>query len=151
MPEILVVFHSMSGNTAKAAEAVVEGINDVDDVDVVMKKAFNADTEDLLNCDGIAIGSPDYFSYMAGTVKDFFDRTYYPTKGEVSELPCFLFITHGGGGDAIDSLESMASTFEFEQIPDSILVHGEPDSVEAEKLAVAGRKLAEYCKERKNI
>lgn len=40
MPEILVVFHSIGGNTAKAAEAVVEGINDVEDVDVEMKKAL---------------------------------------------------------------------------------------------------------------
>lgn len=146
MTEILVVFHSMSGNTEKAAEAVVNGIKNVENVEVKLKEALDADKEALLNCNGIAIGSPDYFSYMAGAVKDFFDRTYYPTKGEVTDLPCLLFVTHGGGGDALESLESMARTFEFEQIPDPVLVRGEPNSVEAEKLAVAGQKLAEYCK-----
>ncbi len=43
-----------------------------------------------------AVGSPDYFSYMAGAVKDFFDRTFYPSQGKVAGKPCVLFVSGGG-------------------------------------------------------
>jgi multimeric flavodoxin WrbA len=76
MSKILVVYHSLSGNTEKMAKAFAEGANDVRGTEVVLKKALDAKLEDLLECDAIAFGSADYFSYIAGALKDFFDRTY---------------------------------------------------------------------------
>jgi len=34
----------------------------------------------------VCFGTPDYFSYMAGMLKDFFDRTFYPTQGRVDDV-----------------------------------------------------------------
>jgi len=50
-----------------------------------------------VHCDAIAIGTSEYFSYMAGGVKDFFDRCFYPTQGKVTGKPCAIFVTHSGG------------------------------------------------------
>ena len=47
-------------------------------------------------CDAIAVGTPDYFSYMAGGLKDFFDRTYYPTQDQVTGKPCAIFVRAEG-------------------------------------------------------
>jgi multimeric flavodoxin WrbA len=41
-------------------------------VTVILEKAGNANMDDLLHCNGIAIGSPEYFGTMAGMIKDFF-------------------------------------------------------------------------------
>ena len=72
---VLIVYHSLSGNTKAAAEAVAEGAK-AGGADPVLKDGLQAGPEDLRACDAIAIGTPDYFSYMAGGVKDFFDRSY---------------------------------------------------------------------------
>jgi multimeric flavodoxin WrbA len=34
----------------------------------------------LATCDGLAIGSPDYMSYVAGTIKQVFDDIYDSTE-----------------------------------------------------------------------
>ncbi|HOJ31878.1 MAG TPA: flavodoxin, partial [bacterium] len=73
MVKVLVVYHSLGGNTKIAAEIVAEGCRRKG-ADVTLKTGTEATEKDLIECDGIAIGSPDYFSYMAGGLKDFFDR-----------------------------------------------------------------------------
>ncbi len=81
MARVLIVYHTLSGNTEKMAQAFAEGARSVQGTEVVIKKALDATLDDLLNCDAIALGSADYFSYIAGALKDFFDRTYYPSQG----------------------------------------------------------------------
>ena len=87
MAKVLVVYHSLGGNTKKMAEAVAEGAKAAG-AQVALKTGLEAGVDDLLNCDAVALGSPDYFSYMAGGLKDFLDRTYYPTQGKVTGKPC---------------------------------------------------------------
>lgn len=143
MAKILVVYHSIGGNTKAAADAVANGAESVADTKVVIKEALKANVDDLMDCDGIAIGTPDYFSYMAGALKDFFDRTFYPTQGEVADKPCVIFVTHGGGGRAVDSVQKIAASFKFKEVADPVLVKGHPDAAAKNELANAGKALAE--------
>lgn len=145
MAKILVVYHSQSGNTKEAAEALAKGARSIEGTEVVIKDGLKADAKDLLECDGVALGTPDYFSYMAGGLKDFFDRTFYPTQGEVTDKPCVIFVTHGGGGRAVDSVTKIAASFKLKGIMEPVLVRGRPDSEAEEKLAAAGKALAEMC------
>jgi len=146
MGKLLIVFHSQSGNTKAAAEALAEGAAAVPQTHVVIKEALQANTTDLLSCDALAVGTPDYFSYMAGGLKDFFDRTYYPTQGSVTDKPCGIFVTHGGGGKAVDSVKSICATFKFKIVGESVLVKNAPDAGARTKLADLGRLLAEAAK-----
>jgi len=82
MAKVLIVYHTLSGNTEKMAHAFAEGAKSVQGTEVLLKKALEATLEALLGCDAIAFGSADYFSYIAGALKDFFDRTYYPSQGK---------------------------------------------------------------------
>ncbi len=77
MAKILIVYHSQSGNTEKMANAVAEGAQSIEGVEVILKKAADATVDDFLSFDGLAFGTPENFGYMSGMVKDFFDRTYY--------------------------------------------------------------------------
>ena len=142
MKKILVVYHTQKGNTAKLARAVKKGAASVKGVKTVLKKAKDAGLRDLLSSDGIAIGTPDYFDYMAGPLKDFFDRTCYPSEGKVTGKPCIAFVSHGGGGEAIKSVEKLCRRFKFKKISPPLLAE-EPHTKKTLKRAYElGRTLA---------
>ncbi len=75
MKKILIIYHSQTGNTEAMAKAIWEGAKQAG-ATVTLKKAADAGVNDILNCDAVVIGTPNYFSYMAGMVKDFFDRVW---------------------------------------------------------------------------
>src|SRR5512136_5096 len=105
------------------AKAFEEGARSITGTDVVLKKAFDATLEDLLSCDAIALGSADYFSYIAGALKDFFDRTYYPSQGKVTGKPYAAFATGGRGGEkALDALDRICVSFKFKKAVDGVAV-----------------------------
>jgi len=145
MSKVLVVYCSMTGNTKKAAEAVAAGARSKG-AEVVVKEGLAAQPSDLLGCDAVALGSYDAFSYMGGGLKDFLDRTFYPTQGQVTDKPYAAFLTHGGGGKAIESIESVAQSFKLKKIADSVLVKGLPDAQAVDKLKKLGAKLASAVK-----
>lgn len=141
MGTVLVVYCSMTGNTKAAAEAVAAGAKEAG-ADVVIKTGFDAGPDDLTACGAVALGSYDAFSYMGGGLKDFLDRAFYPTQGQVTDKPYGAFVTHGGGGRAIGSVESVAASFKLKKAADPVLVKGSPDAAATEKLRALGAKLA---------
>ena len=145
MAKVLVVYHTQTGNTEKLALAIKEGIES-SGIDAILKKAPEATLEDLLSSDGYCFGTPDYFSYMAGALKDFFDRTYYPSQGKITNRPCVCFVSHGGGGKAVGSLEKMEEWFKLKQITEPLLVKSKPEKADLEKAKELGRKLAKAIK-----
>jgi len=147
MAKILIVYHSLSGNTRKMAEAVAEGARAVADTEVTVKTGLEATIDDLLACDGIAIGSPDYFSYMAGGVKDFLDRTYYPSQGKVSGKPAVAFGSAGGPADNIlKILDQAMGWFKFKKAAESVGASGGVAPGALMECKELGRKLAEAAK-----
>ena len=95
---LLIIHHSQTGNTSRMADAVTAGARSEPAIDINSKRAFDAGLDDLLNCHGILIGTPENFGYMSGALKDFFDRTYYPAEGKTLGLPYALFISAGNDG-----------------------------------------------------
>ena len=141
MPKVLVVYCSMSGNTQAAAEAVAEGVRSAK-AQAVVKNGAAADAKDLLDCGAVALGSYDAFSYMGGGLKDFFDRAFYPTQNQVTDKPYAAFLTHGGGGKALQSIESVAQSFKLKKVADPVLIKGRPEGKAIADLKALGAKLA---------
>ena len=75
MAKILIVYDSRSGNTEKMAVAVAEGVKQVKGVEVGVKKVEETSLEDLLNAEGIIMGSPTYYGQMSAKLKDLIDRS----------------------------------------------------------------------------
>ena len=71
---VLVAYHSISGNTERMAEAVGAGARTVSGTHVVIKRVGEVVADDLFDSDAIVVGSPVYWSNMAGEVKTFFDN-----------------------------------------------------------------------------
>ncbi|OIO35068.1 MAG: flavodoxin [bacterium (Candidatus Ratteibacteria) CG_4_9_14_3_um_filter_41_21] len=147
MAKILVIYHSQGGNTKSAAKFVAQGAQAAGSR-VELREAEKAKSKDLLECDGVAFGSPDYFNYIAGGLKDFFDRTFYPTQEKVAGKPYVAFITHGGGGKAKGSIELLCRIFKFKKIAETLLIKQRPDSAAIIQLKELGKKLAEKSTEK---
>jgi len=146
MAKILVVYHSLSGNTKAMAEAVAAGARAVAGAETWVKTGLETTIDDLLKCDAVAVGSPDYFSYMAGGLKDFFDRTYYPSQGKVTGKPCACFGSAGGPPTVVlELLEKMCRAFKLSSVG-SVGCSGAPSPDIVEECRALGRKLAESAR-----
>lgn len=145
MSKVLVVYCSMSGNTKAAAEAVADGVRE-GGAEVVLKTGLEAGPADLLDCGAAVFGSYDAFSYMGGGLKDFFDRAFYPTQGQVTEKPYAAFLTHGGGGKAIASIESVAHSFKMKKAVEPVLIQGRPAGQGIADLRALGARIAAAAK-----
>lgn len=71
--KVLVVYHSLTGNTEKMAKGVVEGAKSVQGTVVEIKRVGEVTANALFSADAVVVGSPVYWSNMAGEVKTFFD------------------------------------------------------------------------------
>jgi multimeric flavodoxin WrbA len=147
MARILVVFHSQGGNTKRMAEAVAVGVTGEGSV-AVLKKAFDCTLADLIECDGLVLASPEYFGYMAGAIKDFFDRTYEELREHprVAKKPYCIVISAGNDGQgAVMQIERICKGYRFKPVQKPLIAKG---TISEEVLAACtelGRTMAAGC------
>jgi len=89
MKQILIVHHSASGGTRTLVSACRDAASATTGVQVITRSAACATAADLQRCAALIIATPENFGYMAGSIKDFFDRTFYA---------CMSDTTPQGGG-----------------------------------------------------
>ena len=148
MVTILIVYHSQSGNTRKMAEAVARGAGEIEGVRGVLKEARETGEEDLLDCDGLVLGSPEYFGYMSGALKDFFDRTYEKVRGRVKifRKPYAVFISAGNDGQgALMNIERICLGYQFKKIHQPIIAKGPVSEEILAQCEELGRTIAAGC------
>lgn len=146
MTTILIVYHSQTGHTEHMARAVCEGAASIDNTEVCFKRAGEATLDDLLACDGVAIGTPENFGYMSGAMKDFFDRTYEQARGKVLRKPYVVFISAGNDGrGALNSIERIALGYQFKKVYDPVISRGEVTEDILAQCRELGQVLAAGC------
>jgi len=146
MVEVLVLYYSRGRRTQQMADAIAEGVASVDDATAKVKRVDFALATDLVDCDAVAIGSPNYFSYMAGLMKDFFDRAL-AIRDRAAGKPAAAFTSGGGSSDtALQSLERMINSFKLEKAFDGVISSGEPSEADLAKCREMGVALAKAAK-----
>ncbi len=145
MKKVLIIYHSQQyGNTKILAEALADGVREAGAaVELINTNEHRVAMQEFMSADAVALGSPDYFSYPAGTIKTFFDDMYlWDQSGEpVKGKPAVLFLSHGGSGRAKQPLESFAQRF-FRKIGETA-AFARPIDTDAEKTCrELGRQLA---------
>jgi multimeric flavodoxin WrbA len=142
---LLVVFQSRSGATETLANAAIAGAtsDDIEDVEVEIRRAFDAVADDVRWCDGILLGTPENFGYMSGALKDFFERIYYDVLDETRGLPYTLFVkgSHDGEG-AVRSIEKIATGLAWRAVLPPVVVTGDVDDAALERCTELGLTFA---------
>ena len=72
--KVLIMYYSKTGNTKKLATEVAQGVQEVKDVEHILKPVSEVTKDDFVTSDGIIVGSPVYFGSMAAEVKEVLDR-----------------------------------------------------------------------------
>jgi multimeric flavodoxin WrbA len=142
---LLVVFQSRSGGTEALANAAIAGAtsDDIDDVEVRVRRAFDAAVDDVRWCDGVLLGTPENFGYMSGAIKDFFERIYYEVLEETRGLPYTLFVKGGHDGEgAVRSIEKIATGLAWRAVLPPVVVVGDVDDAALERCTELGLTFA---------
>lgn len=146
MTDILIIFHSQTGNTEKLANAVARGVREAANTRAVLKRAAQAEAQDLKDCRGIVICSPEYFGYMAGAVKDFFDRTYEACRDDpaVYKKPFAVVVSAGNDGSfALAHIERLCKGYKLKKVQEPIICKGRVTDDMLRRCAELGAAIAE--------
>jgi len=148
MTRILIIYHSQGGHTEAMAKRVAQGAASIGGVEVALKRAGQATLQDLCDCDGLAIGSPEYFGYMAGMIKDFFDRTYERARVDkrVFKKPYVVFISAGNDGSgALSQIERICRGYPLKKVYEPIVAKGELNGDILKNCEYLGKTIAAGC------
>lgn len=125
MKNLLIIYHSQSGNTQALAEAIARGCRKEAEANLRIKKAFETELEDLLWAQGVLFGTPENFGTMSGALKDFFDRTFYPAEPYSLNLPYAIFISaENDGTGAVRDIERIARGYPLRQVAKPLIAKG---------------------------
>ena len=120
---LLIVWHSMTGGSRQMAEAAAEGARGEEGVAVRVLAAAQADAAALLAADGYLFVTPENLASMAGLMKDFFDRCYYPALDRVAGRPYATLVCAGSDGSgAVRQIERICSGWRLKAVAPALIV-----------------------------
>ncbi len=121
--KFIILYYSKEGNTHQLAKRFWDIFREFipNKYDIEMMKVQEMDLDSLRASIGIIIGSPDYFGYISGHIKIFFDEIL-GYKKDFKNKPAIGFITHGGGGEAIKPFQTLFEHLKFNLIKPIISV-----------------------------
>ncbi len=123
MPRLLIVWWSMTGGTRQLAEALADGAREEPGTEVVSLRADQAHAADVLAAQAFVFATPENLASMAGMMKDFFDRTYYPVLGRVDGLPYATLVCAGTDGTgAARQIARIATGWRLKEIAEPLIV-----------------------------
>lgn len=144
MKRLLIVWHTQLGGTAQLAAAAVEGARSIEDVETVERRAHLAGVEDVLAADAYLLGCSENFGGIAGIVKDFLERIYYPCEGRLEGRAWSAFVCAGtDGSGAMLGLERIATGLRLRKIHAGIIHR----SGEVARVQIVPQTVLEQCRE----
>jgi multimeric flavodoxin WrbA len=121
MKTLLIVHHSLTGGTSQMAEAAAGGA--AGELDVRLLRAVETGPADVLSADGFIFATPENLAAMAGVMKDFFDRTYYPVLDRINGRPYATLICAGSDGqNAARQIARIATGWRLRAVAEPLIV-----------------------------
>jgi NAD(P)H dehydrogenase (quinone) len=154
---VLIMYYSKGGNTRKLAEAIAEGVGQVDGVEAVLRHTRDVSKDDFVAADGLIVGSPVYFGTMAAQLKQVLDE-FVGVRKKMENKVGAAFSTSGdaSGGKETTMMSIIQALLIYGMIivgdPMSATGHygtacvGVPDAAVQENGRKLGRRVAELVK-----
>lgn len=103
--KISVLYHSRTGNTKAVAEQIVEGMEQVEDVEARAFSIDNAEEEWLRESVCLVAGSPTYYASISGEMKLFLEKLgKYGVAGKLGGAFATANYIHGGAELAMQTI-----------------------------------------------
>ena len=109
---LLIVYYTETGNTKRMAELIGGGARQLG-VEVEIKRVEECRLDDLVETDGIVMGSPTYFSNVAWQVKKLIDESIaqYRKGHQLKDKVGGCFTSSGTRRDAKDCIRMLELAF----------------------------------------
>jgi multimeric flavodoxin WrbA len=134
---MLIVWHSLTGGSWQMADAAAAAARGEPEVEVRSQRATDTTADDVLAADGYLFVTPENLATMAGLMKDFFDRIYYPVLDRANGRPYAILICAGTDGTgAARQIQRIATGLRLKEIaPPTIVITGAqtPEAILAPK------------------
>ena len=132
MKTLLIVYYSYTGGTAQMVEAAANAGRSEDGTEVRVIRAEDCEPEDILSADGYIFATPENLAAIAGVMKAFFDRCYYPLLGKIEGRPYAAMICAGSDGEnARTQLERIGTGWRLKKVIDTLIVCTHAQTAEA--------------------
>ena len=123
MKRLLIVWYSYTGGSLQMAEAAAEAVRGEKEVDLRIMSARDAGPDDVLAADAFLFVFPENLAAIAGEMKAFFDRSYYPVLGRIEGRPYALMVCAGSdGSNAVRQAARIATGWRLRQVAEPIIV-----------------------------
>lgn len=104
----------------------------------ILKTADQAGPGDLINADGYIFCAPENLAAIAGVMKDFYDRCYYPVLGRIEGRPYAQMVCAGSdGANAARQTARIARGWRLREVQPPLIIctHAQtPERILAEKV-----------------
>lgn len=104
---------------------------------IALKKAPETEPADMFEADGYIFCAPENLAAIAGVMKEFFDRCYYPVLGKIEGRPYAQMICAGSDGEnAARQTARIAQGWRLREVQTPLIVctHAQtPEAILAEK------------------
>lgn len=123
MPTLLIVYFSRTGGAQQMAKAACKAAQSEDGCETILKRAEEAGPDDLLAADGYIFCAPENLAAIAGAMKEFFDRSYYPVLGQIEGRPYAQMVCAGSDGEnAIRQTARIAQGWRLKPVQDPFII-----------------------------
>ena len=133
--DLLIVYHSRTGGSRQMAEAAAAAARE--EASATLKTADQTTPEDLLAASGYIFCAPENLAAIAGVMKEFFDRCYYPVLGRIEGRPYAQMVCAGSDGEnAVRQIARIATGWRLKEVQPPIIVCTNaqtPEAILAEK------------------
>lgn len=140
MADVMIIYDSKTGNTAKVAERILEGVKE-SGASVEIKKVTDATVEDVRNAKGVILGSPCINDNYTTMMREFVDTRLIQAKP--ADKVGAAFGTYKWNGGNLKKLEDDMRWKGVRLVTRGVNVHKHADGEIAKKLKELGRKVGE--------
>lgn len=107
----------------EAAQKAADEASDDAPITIRMLKAADAGPEDLLSAHAYIFAAPENLAAIAGIMKDFFDRTFYPVLNKLNGRPYACLVCAGSDGEnCMKQMDRIATGWRLKRVADGIIV-----------------------------